>query len=417
MRTRPGAAILAAASFFLVTGLALHSWEMVSLIVPLIMMVVMAPLMFPRSKIDLKITRRFDQNRPQKGEEVEVVLRIENRGDAFDMMQLEDRLPEGAFLVKGRNRFPLGLREKEEVDITYKVSFPGRGRFRFEKVELVTTDPIYATTRTLTYALPAEVEVTPHVQVMKRISIQPQKVRMHAGNIRSKLLGPGIEFFALRDYRPGDTLRHVNWKASARRGSLVTNEYETERSGDVTIIVDARTIGGDENLEATVEAAASLSSYFLKERDRVGMVILGHVVDVIKSNYGKRQLQKIVDHLTDARPGAVRSAVSVRLALNRYFRGDSMLVLITTLNDRRMVQTAEELVGRGHHLVVISPRPVYRSDENDKAGELVFRMGAMRRTDALYELGKFCRVVDWETGKPLMTYFREVRACQTERTC
>jgi uncharacterized protein (DUF58 family) len=251
---------------------------------------------------------------------------------------------------------------------------------------------------------------------MRRLSIQPQKVRMHAGNIRSRLLGPGIEFFALRDYRPGDTLRHVNWKASARRDTLLTNEYETERSGDVTIIVDARTLGGDEDLEATVEAAASLSSYFLKQRDRVGMVILGHVVDVIKSNYGKRQLQKIVDHLTDARPGAVRSAVSIRLALNRYFRGDSMLVLITTLNDRRMVETAEELVGRGHHLVVISPRPVMAGQEGDRANELVYRMGAMRRADALYELHRFCKVVDWETDRPLMTYFREVRACQTERT-
>ena len=157
----------------------------------------------------------------------------------------------------------------------------------------------------------------------------------------------GSEFFALRDYRPGDTLRHVNWKASARRDTLVTNEYETERSGDVTIIVDARTIGGDEDLEATVEAATSLSSYFLKQRDRVGMVILGHVVDVIKANYGKRQMQKIVDHLTDARPGAVRSAVSIRLALNRYFRGDSMVVLITALNDRRMVRDRGGVRGTG----------------------------------------------------------------------
>ena len=416
MRTRPGAAILAAASFFLVTGLALRRWEIVSLILPLALMVTLAPMMFPRSRTDLKLTRTVDQDRPQKDEEVEISLRIENRGDAFDMVQLEDRLPEGARLVQGRNRLPIGMARGGTVVVSYKLAFPNRGRFRFEGVEVVSSDPLFATSVSVNYQLPGEIEVTPHVQDMKRLSIQPRKVRMHAGNIRSRLLGPGIEFFALRDYRAGDTLRHVNWKASARRGTLLTNEYETERSGDVTIIVDARTIGGDENLEATIEAAASLSSYFLKQRDRVGMVILGHVVDVIRSNYGKRQLQKIVDHLTDARPGAVRSAVSIRLALNRYFRGDSMLVLITTLNDRRMVETAEEMVGRGHHLVVISPRPVMAGEDGDRANELVYRMGAMRRADALYELGRFCKVVDWETGKPLMTYFREVRACQTERT-
>jgi uncharacterized protein (DUF58 family) len=417
VRTRPGAAILAAASFFLVTGLALRRWEIISLLVPLILMVALAPIMFPRSKIDLRISRTFDQDRPQKGGEVDVRLNIQNLGEAFDMVQLEDRLPEGVELVKGRNRFPLGMAREEEVEVSYRLAFPTRGKFLFTGVEATVTDVLFATSRTLGFDLPGAVEVTPRIQEMKRLSIQPHKVRMHAGNIRSKLLGPGIEFFALRDYRPGDTLRHVNWKASARRDTLVTNEYETERSGDVTIIVDARTIGGEDGLEATVEAAASLSSYFLKQRDRVGMVILGHVVDVIRSDYGKRQLQKIVDHLTEARPGAVRSAVSIRLALNRYFRGDSMLVLITALNDRRMVETAEELVGKGHHLIVISPRPVWEGPKEDRAAELVYRMGAMRRADALYELGHFCKVVDWETGKPLTSYFREVRACQTERTC
>jgi uncharacterized protein (DUF58 family) len=417
VRTRPGAAILAAASFFLVTGLALQRWEIISLMVPLILMVALAPIMFPRSKIDLRISRTFDQDHPQKGGEVDVRLNIQNLGDAFDMVQLEDLLPEGVELVKGRNRFPLGMAREEEVEVSYRLAFPNRGKFHFTGVEATVTDVLFATSRTLGFDLPGAVEVTPRIQEMKRLSIQPHKVRMHAGNIRSKLLGPGIEFFALRDYRPGDTLRHVNWKASARLDTLVTNEYETERSGDVTIIVDARTIGGEDGLEATVEAAASLSSYFLKQRDRVGMVILGHVVDVIKSDYGKRQLQKIVDHLTEARPGAVRSAVSIRLALNRYFRGDSMLVLITALNDRGMVETAKELVGKGHHLIVISPRPVWEGPKEDRAAELVYRMGAMRRADALYELGHFCKVVDWETGKPLTSYFREVRACQTERTC
>lgn len=417
MRTRPGAAILGAASFFLVIGLATRRWEMVSLMLPLIMMVVLAPLAFPSPRIDLRISRTFGQDRPQKGEEVEIVLRIQNVGSAFDMVQLEDRLPEGAVLTKGRNHLPLGMPVDGTAEIAYHVVFPSRGRYLFQKVDVVTTDPLFATSRTVSFELPGQVVVTPHVQEMKRLAVQPHKVRMQAGNVRSKLLGPGAEFFALRDYRPGDTLRHVNWKASARRDTLVTNEYETERSGDVTIIVDARTIGGDEDLEATVEAATSLSAYFLKQRDRVGMIILGHAVDVIKANYGKRQLQKIVDHLTDARPGAVRSAVSIRLALYRYFRGDSMVVLITALNDSRMVQTAEELVGRGHHLVVISPRPVPAGMPEDRANELVQRMGAIRRADALHELGRFCRVVDWETGKPLMNYFREVRTCQTERTC
>lgn len=415
MRTRTGGAILGATSFFLVMGLTLHRWEIVSLIVPLIMMVALEPLMFRRTGMDLVITRTFDRDRPQKGEEIEVSMQIVNRGDRFHFAQLEDKLPEGVLLASGTNRFPIGMARGATALVQYSLTLPGRGRFLFCEVEVTSTDPLFQTTRSVTYSVQGQLEVTPRVQEMKRLVIQPTRVRMHAGNIRSKLLGPGTEFFALRDYRSGDSLRHVNWKASAKRDRMVTNDYATERSGDVTIIVDARTVDGYENLEATIEAAASLSSYFLKARDRVGMIIVGEVVDVIRSYYGKRQMQKIMDHLTETRPGLVRSAMSIRLALNRYFREDSMLLLITTLNDGGMVDTAKELVVKGHHLVVISPRPVGNERPGDRASEIVGRMGALRRADALFELGNFCKVVDWETNKPLTMFFQEVRGCQQEK--
>ena len=133
MRTRPGAAILGAAFFFLVIGLAIRRWEMVSLMLPLIMMVVLAPLAFPRPRIDLRISRTFGQDRPQKGEEVEIGLKVHNVGSAFDMVQLEDKLPEGAVLTKGRNHFPLGLAVDGTFEMTYHVVFPRRGRYLFQR--------------------------------------------------------------------------------------------------------------------------------------------------------------------------------------------------------------------------------------------------------------------------------------------
>lgn len=415
MRTRTGAAILSAASFFLLTGLALRSWEMISLIVPLILMVTIAPIIFPGAKVELRVSRTIDNEKPQKGEEVVVCLRIENLGRAFDMVQIEDALPEGSSLAGGRNRFPIGMKEAETAEVFYRLAFPLRGRYLFRQVTIISNNPLYATRRSTTLELPGEVKVTPRVQDMKKVTIHQQKVRMAEGDIRSKLLGPGNEFFGLRDYWPGDSLRHVNWKASARRDRLVTNEYEMEKISDVTMVIDARTSREGCDLEAAVEAAASLSSHFLKRRDRVGMIIVGQVVDVIKADSGKRQMHRIMDGLTRLRPGTERSAVNIRLALNRYFRGDSMLVLISPMNDRRMVETSEEIVRKGHRLLVISPRPVMGPGDNGKANALAFRMEAMRRTDALYELGRFCRVVDWDTGKPLMSYFGEVRTRQKER--
>jgi uncharacterized protein (DUF58 family) len=76
----------------------------------------------------------------------------------------------------------------------------------------------------------------------------------------------GLEFHGLRDYRPGDSLRHVHWRSSARRGSLMVREFEQEIPGSVTLVIDTRPDvqrGGEvENtFETLLRAAASVTWY------------------------------------------------------------------------------------------------------------------------------------------------------------
>jgi uncharacterized protein (DUF58 family) len=246
---------------------------------------------------------------------------------------------------------------------------------------------------------------------------------MQAGNVPSASLGPGSEFFCVREYVPGDEMRRINWKVSARRDRLVVNEHRTERSGDVVILLDARTgvpePGARQGLvDLQVEAAASLASYFLKRRDRVGLLVLGDTMDVVPLGFGKRHFAKMMERLIVVGPSGLRSTGFVRMAMGRYFPTSSLLVAITPLEDSRIMASLQEMGGRGHDVFVLSPDPFpleAQGTADGPAKDLAERMHRMRRADSLAELGRHCRAVDWDPRVPLSKYLTEDRASAVRR--
>lgn len=96
----------------------------------------------------------------------------------------------------------------------------------------------------------------------------------------------GIEFHGVRDFRDGDSLRHVHWRSTARRGTLVVREFEDEARGGVTLVLDTRAPHSAEDpdgrFEDLVRAAASVAHYVTRSGRPVRIIAgLGPgVVDV-----------------------------------------------------------------------------------------------------------------------------------------
>src|SRR5262249_4228969 len=99
-----------------------------------------------------------------------------------------------------------------------------------------------------------------------------------SGNQVSRAKGEGIEFADIRPFAPGDRVRRVNWRASARRERLYVNESHPERAGDVILFLDsfaeART-ADESTIDQAIRAAASLAEAYLARRNRVGLVSFG----------------------------------------------------------------------------------------------------------------------------------------------
>ena len=90
--------------------------------------------------------------------------------------------------------------------------------------------------------------------------------------------GEGIEFAELREFRAGECVRRVNWRASARRGRLLVSDRLPERSSDVVLFLDSLTEAATEEestLDLAVRAVAGLVGAYLRQRDRVGLLSFG----------------------------------------------------------------------------------------------------------------------------------------------
>jgi uncharacterized protein (DUF58 family) len=87
---------------------------------------------------------------------------------------------------------------------------------------------------------PAELLVYPDLPTARRLALQLRQGRAApAGRLRRGPLGVGTDFESIRDYSPDDDIRHVNWRASARMGRPMSNQYRVEQDRDVVFLLDA----------------------------------------------------------------------------------------------------------------------------------------------------------------------------------
>jgi uncharacterized protein (DUF58 family) len=417
MRSRAPVGILALTFTFLLIGLVVRRWEIVSLVIPLMLFYYFSIWLYRKPIVNLKVHRVLESTSAFEGDELNVTLHLENLGEKLDFAEVTDALPDGVRLMSGSNVFPITLDAKSSCTVEYRIKFSRRGRYVWNDLRIRWNDPGQMRFVGVPIVEKGEVQVMPRMQDLKKADLRPHRVRMHVGNIPSTVLGPGLEFYGIREYADGDELRHINWKASARRDRLLTNEYETERSGDVVIIVDGRSAApgqpsSSKLMDACVEVAASVSAHLLRQRNRVGMIILGEFIEVVKLAPGHRQLLRLNDALLNAEAGEVRSLQGLNMMLQHYFPRTAMLLLVSPLEDSRMLDAVENLLVRQQEMIVISPSPVALQAslllDSPHIG-LAKRVKQAQRHDILARFGRYCRVIDWEIGTPLSPHLLEVR--------
>jgi len=224
---------------------------------------------------------------------------------------------------------------------TYYLVPHRRGDYRFGRLTLRARTPLGLLQRQRAFDLPQPVAVYPNLQDVRKYNLLGRRNRLEQMGLRRlRVRGRSLEFESLRDYVPGDELRHVHWKASARKGKLVTKQYDLERSQHLVIALDlgrtmASRLGDLTKLDHAVNASLLLAHVASFCEDYVGLVAFAdEVVGYLPPHKGRHQTGRVARFLYPLEPRLAEADYrGAFLYLGQQCRRRCLIVVLTDLLD------------------------------------------------------------------------------------
>ena len=403
-----GYSALAAAA--LLAALGLRRPELVAVAAPfaLIAAAGLADVRRPR----LASTVVLDRDRVTEGDAVEVTVEL-SAADPIARLEVLLDVPRGLSVVEGRNLVAIRIAAGEQRSLTIRLLCERWNAYELGDVSLRMQDRFGLVVHRLRRDHRRPLRVYPRPTTVRSL-LRPLETQVHAGNQLSRQKGEGSEFADLRPYVPGDRVRRVNWRATARRRELWVNEFHTERNADVVLFVDsfAEARRADMGtLDLAVRAAAALAAQYLREKDRVGLVGFGGTLTWLLPGSGRLQLLRIVDALLES--GVVLSYAwrDVLRIPRRILPPKALVLALTPLLDERSVAALADLRGRGYDVAVVEVSPLpFVPVGRGETGDLAHRLWLLQRDALRWELERAgVPVARWDTDRPLPVALEEVR--------
>ncbi len=346
---------------------------------------------------------------------VSVTLRVKNSGKGC-LMEVREAVPDGVE-VDGDIFTIRRIGKGEEITLEYTLHFPLKGTYRIGEVHIRAFDPFLFWIREFVIPIEDSIEVHVGTEDLRKIKLEPTRTKKWLGNINSRKIGIGTEFYSIREYMPGDSMRRINWKASARKGDLLVNEYEGENSGDAIIVLDAgeRSLTGNQKsntFKSGVRATLSIAAAMLRQRNRVGLVVLGDYLTWLYPEFGKRQLYRMMEAVSGIKKGGKWDFDELYWIITRLFPSNSFIVLISALQNPKIPDTIMKIRARGYDILIITPSPLAiekRLGRLDREGELGLRVLSLERENIMDMLSEKVTVLDWDPAEPLGELLRGIR--------
>jgi uncharacterized protein (DUF58 family) len=331
----------------------------------------------PRIDADAELANE----RVLEGDEVEVRLTLAAEVGA-ERVELLLQLPRELVLMDGVNPVQLRLADGERRELKFGLCCARWGAFRVGRIFLRTHDAFGLFVQEVTLDRRRSLKVYPSEEYVRDL-LKPLETQVFAGNHVARQKGEGIEFADLRPFVPGDRIRHVNWRASARRGELWINEHHAERNADVVLLLDsfAEARKGDHStLDPALRAAGTLAARYLRQKDRVGFVTFGGILNWLLPTTGAVQLYRIVDAMLDTQIVLSYAWRGIGTVPRRTLPPQALVIALTPLLDDRAEAALLDLRGRGFDLVVVEISPLSLLPEpRGEAGRLADRLWRLRR--------------------------------------
>ncbi len=296
----------------------------------------------------------------------------------------------------------ISLRGKESAEISYEVKARRRGYYRLGPLRLTSGD-LFGLFDAQHGRFPSDhLTIYPRIIPLTQLGL-PSRLPFGTLSSRQRLFEDPARPTGVRDYRSGDSLRHINWKASAHTRNLAVKTYQPAISLETAVLLnlhsnDYQYKNRINRVEWAIEVAASLAAHLVEQRQAVGLIANGldplqggemfdeesgrlihshanqdRLPPAIPPRPGRAHLMKILERL--ARIEAAETLPFNQWATNAclHLSWGVTILAITTRGDAAACQTLHRLVRAGFNPVLIAIEPSYNFGEvRERARRLGF---------------------------------------------
>lgn len=272
----------------------------------------------------------------------------------------------------------LRLRAGEAVSVDYALRAPMRGDFAFDGVQARLHSPWRLWRQSRVLGAPQTVRVFPNFAPLAKFALfSAEQASLMVGAHLKRRRGEGTDFHQMREYRIGDSLRQIDWKATARARRLISREYQDERNQQLVLMLDTgRRLMARE--PAPAEAGAALSHFdhvldaalvvaylALRQGDSVGLQAIGGESAWLSPRRGPGAIDALLRATYALQPRPV--ATDLLAAANEFLlrqRRRALAMLVTNLRDEDQddLLAAVRLLRRRHLVCVASLRETALDD-------------------------------------------------------
>jgi len=294
-----------------------------------------------------------------EGEELTAMVRVRNDGPESVEAEVAP-VRTGQLAVAPASTVAVRVGARSETEIAFSVRPRRWGAHGLGPVAVRTRDALGVTVWEGRLGARVDMRAFPREERLREL-VAPLRTQPFLGAHVARSRADGIEFADIRPFAVGDRVRQVNWRATARRGSLQVNQRHPEHSSDVVLLLDTFEEARDQDsgtLDSAVRTAASLARAHLARRDRVGVVDFGGTLHWLEPAFGTRQLYRIVDALLSSNIAFSYAWRNVDSLPQRVLPPGALILAITPLLDERSIALVSELRKRGCDLTVVEVSPL-----------------------------------------------------------
>ena len=401
MWTRKAAILLTSGISLILIGMMISNFQL--MIVGLTFISFLAINGWVEGHSDLEIKREVSAVNVYKGDDITVVLTVTNKSyRRTQQLEVFDNVPHEMKMRKGINLMRMNLGPGQTATIRYTVRCPLRGHYTIGPTSIRYRNTFNLFVSETSVGDRSDITVFPQVRDVEEALIRSDVPKMYTGATTLKTPGQGMEFYALREYFPGDSFRSINWKAFARTGELMVNEKTRDAVTDVFIILDTRDVARigtvlKNPLEMGTVAAASIANYFIKRRDSVSLVTYGERMDFLPPETGDKQHYKVLSQLAAVESKGSMPLQAVTNALSpRISRGSPVFIISSLEGDGTTLSAIRNLSGKGHEVIVLSPSSIDLERLVSRIPRMAYEVLKLERQNRLTAISGYgAKVIDW----------------------